>query len=181
MRVWGGYISELFSLKLSYIQIYFFRIQYSPSDFQTLWIKLMVRSSWKKNSQQSISQEELCVLCCCRIKQLKQIQDDQFKKIYYCWSIFSSPSKPKDLCEFLFWNPLARPPPSMQAQCLSLPSLSGSHENRITRKEHFQVVGDLQSSHYDCAFSLGIPWHTKGRVSVLEHFLPAKGRTFSLC
>lgn len=68
---------------------FFFRIQYSPSNSQILWIKLMVRSSWKKKSSlQSISQEELCVLCCCRIKQLKQIQNYQFKKIYYCWSIF---------------------------------------------------------------------------------------------
>lgn len=93
MRIWGSCISELFSLKLSYIQIFFSRIQYSPSDFQILWIKLTVRSSWKKELTTKYCPRRT-VLCCWknhRIKQLKQTQDDQFKKIYYCWSIFSSP------------------------------------------------------------------------------------------
>lgn len=53
-----------------------------------------------------------------RIKQLKQNQDEQFKRFTIARLFPRHPRKPKNLCKFLFSNPLAHPPPPMQAYCL---------------------------------------------------------------
>lgn len=143
MRIWGSCISELFSLKLSYIQIFFSRIQYSPSDFQILWIKLTVRSSWKKELTTKYCPRRT-VLCCWknhRIKQLKQTQDDQFKKIYYCWSIFSSPCwTQKTFVNTYFQIPLLALPHPCRHSVYSFPHCLGAMKTGSRERSIFKLL-----------------------------------------
>lgn len=115
-------------------------------------------------------------------KQLKKAQDEQILKpeILLLESFFflnKNKTPSQMLCSWhhtIFQAPW--PPPPVRARCVQPRWLPGSHANRSTSKRHLQVAGDLCDSHHDCAFSPGIPWHTKSRMSVPEHFLPVKSR-----
>lgn len=102
MRTWVGYISTLFSLKLSYMQIFFLFqniifLDSGCSDFQITMNKIhgVVILKIKKNTLSLYIYTHIYILplgqfyvIYCRkyrIKQLKQNQDEQSKKIYYYW------------------------------------------------------------------------------------------------